>query len=40
MEMKYKIKDIIEICEFKSLVILDELKPLMLKQKYNKKTER
>ncbi|MGU7895495.1 hypothetical protein [Escherichia coli] len=28
--MKDKIKDIIEICEFKSLVLLDELKPLIL----------
>ncbi|HBZ4073709.1 TPA: hypothetical protein MG581_26300 [Klebsiella pneumoniae] len=28
--MKDKIKNIIEICEFKSLVLLDELKPLML----------
>lgn len=28
--MKDKIKDIIEICEFKSLVLLDELKPLMI----------
>ncbi|EHG5578158.1 hypothetical protein J5M93_004519 [Salmonella enterica] len=28
--MKDEIKRIIEICEFKSLVLLDELKPLML----------
>ncbi|HDU1537651.1 TPA: hypothetical protein REW70_004458 [Klebsiella pneumoniae] len=30
IEMKDKIRDIIEICEFKSLVLFDELKPLML----------
>lgn len=30
IEMKDEIKDIIEICEFKSLVLLDELKPLMI----------
>ncbi|AZV12445.1 MULTISPECIES: hypothetical protein [Salmonella] len=28
--MKYKIKKIIGICEFKSLVLLDEIKPLIL----------